>query len=505
VTRGARRALLLVTAPVTFLVLAEPAAAQTPDPPDVVVIVTDDQRWDTLWAMPVVRRELVGRGAKFPNAFVVNPVCCPSRASILTGDYSHTTMVYRQAPPFGRSEWFDDSSTLATWLDSAGYTTGLFGKYLDGYQHSALTGVVPPGWDRWVAFVRAAYLDYKLTFDGEVRSFGSSPSDHSTLVLEREAVEFVEGAEGPIFLVFAPAAPHAPAIPAPGDAAAFGDLPDARPPSFDEVDLSDKPAWVRELPALEPADEEAIDAFRRDQYRSLLSVDRAVGAILGALERTGRLENTLVVLTSDNGIHHGEHRWTKKEAPYEESIRVPLVVRWDAADWPVPARPDELALNIDLAPTIAEIAGVVPPRQPDGRSLVPLLAGRAERWREDFLVEHLENTNPVPTFCAVRSATAKYVRYATGEEELYDLVADPFELENLAGVTSSRAELSRLRERLRELCVPSPPGFDRGGTSRMQVALALLSLLMVAEAVTARRAGSRRRRADRAEGVRPRR
>jgi arylsulfatase A-like enzyme len=505
VTRGARRALLVVTAPVTFLVLAEPAAAQKPDPPDVVVIVTDDQRWDTLWTMPVVRRELVGRGGKFPNAFVVNPVCCPSRASILTGDYSHTTMVYRQAPPFGRSEWFDDSSTLATWLDGAGYTTGLFGKYLDGYQHSALTGVVPPGWDRWVAFVRAAYLDYKLTFDGEVRSFGSSPPDHSTLVLEREAVEFVEGAEGPIFLVFAPAAPHAPAIPAPGDAAAFGDLPDARPPSFDEVDLSDKPAWVRELPALEPADEEAIDAFRRDQYRSLLSVDRAVGAILGALERTGRLENTLIVLTSDNGIHHGEHRWTKKEAPYEESIRVPLVVRWDAADWPVPARPDGLALNIDLAPTIAEIAGVVPPRPPDGRSLVPLLAGRAERWREDFLVEHLENTNPVPTFCAVRSATAKYVRYATGEEELYDLVADPFELENLAGQPSSRAELSRLRERLRELCVPPPPGFDRGGTSRMQVALALLSLLVVAEVVTARRAGSPRPRSGGAESVRARR
>jgi N-acetylglucosamine-6-sulfatase len=503
VIRCAGRALLVLTAPVAFLGLVEPAAAQTPDPPDVVVIVTDDQRWDTLWAMPIVRTELARRGVVFPNAFVVNPVCCPSRASILTGDYSHTTMVYRQAPPFGRSEWFDDSSTIATWLDGAGYTTGLFGKYLDGYQHSALTGVVPPGWDRWVAFVRAAYVDYKLTFDGEVRSFGSSPSDHSTRVLQREAVEFVERAEGPLFLVFAPAAPHAPAIPAPGDETAFEDLADARPPSFDEADVSDMPAWVRELPALGRADEEAIDAFRRDQYRSLLSVDRAVGAILGALERTGRLQNALVVLTSDNGIHHGEHRWTKKETPYEESIRVPLVVRWDSADWPVPARPEHLALNIDLAPTIAEIVGVIPPRPPDGRSLVPVLAGRAEAWREDFLIEHLENTNPVPTFCAVRSATAKYVRYATGEEELYDLVADPFELENLAGEPSSRAELSRLRERLRELCVPPPPGFDRGGTSRMQVALALISLLVVAEAVTSRRAGSRRRRFDGPEASGP--
>lgn len=466
---------------------ASPALAQASGPPDVVLVVTDDQRWDTLWAMPVVRNELVGRGVTFPNAFVVNPVCCPSRASILTGDYSHTTQVYRQAPPFGRSEWFDESSTLATWLDGAGYTTGLFGKYLDGFQHRALTGVVPPGWDRWVAFVRAGYLDYKLTFDGEVRSYGSGPSDLSTPVLAREAVRFVETAHGPLFLVFAPAAPHAPAIPAAMDTAAFRGLPDARPPSFDEADVSDKPAWVRDLPRLDPAAEEAVDAFRLDQLRSLLAVDRAVGAILDALERTGRLRNTLVVFTSDNGIQHGEHRWAKKEVPYEESIRVPLVVRWDAAGWHTAARPAELALNIDLAPTIAEAAGVSLSRPPEGRSLLGVLGGRTEGWREDFLIEHLENTNPVPTYCAVRTTSWKYVGYATGEEELYDLDADPFELENLAGEEAAAVELARLRGRLRELCVPAPPGFRGGGTRRTALALAILAVLVAAEAISIRR------------------
>ncbi len=132
-------------------------AASAPDrPPDIVLIVTDDQRFDSLWAMPVLSERLAARGVTFPDAFVVNPLCCPSRASILTGNYSHTTLVYRQVPPFGRFEWFDDGSTLATWLHDAGYRTGLFGKYLDGYQHAAVTGYVPPGWDRWVAFVRSA-------------------------------------------------------------------------------------------------------------------------------------------------------------------------------------------------------------------------------------------------------------------------------------------------------------------------------------------------------------
>lgn len=151
-TLGTALLVLAIGAP-----FASAAQAETEDArPSILLIVTDDQRWDTLWAMPRVQRRVVDRGTTFHEAFVVNPICCPSRASILTGGYSHTTGVYRQIPPYGRFEALRDDSTLATWLDDAGYSTGLFGKYIDGYQHPALTGYVPPGWDRWVAFVHAA-------------------------------------------------------------------------------------------------------------------------------------------------------------------------------------------------------------------------------------------------------------------------------------------------------------------------------------------------------------
>jgi len=467
------------------LAAARPAPAAPGAPPDIVLIVSDDQRWDSLWAMPVLTERLAGAGVTFPDAFVTNPLCCPSRASILTGNYSHTHLVYRQAPPFGRFEWFDDRSTLATWLQDAGYRTGLFGKYLDGYQHAAVTGYVPPGWDRWVAFVHSAQVDYGLTIDGEVHEY-HGVEEHATEVLADQAVDFIDGANGPLFLEYAPSVPHAPAIPSPGDEDAFAGLEPARPPSFDEADVSDKPAWVRALPRLTPERIAAIDEFRLNQYRSLLGLDRALGRILDALERNGRLGNTLIVFTSDNGILHGEHRWTKKEAPYEEAIRVPLVMRWDAAGWDAGAKmPGTLALNIDLAPTIADAAGVSHPPA-DGRSLLPVLAGDAS-WRSDFLVEHLKGTNPVPTYCAVRSERWMYVRYTTDEEELYDLDADPYELENLAGDPAKTQVLEARRARLRELCSPVPPGYgDRTETS-VPIAFGVLGALVIVEAVLTRR------------------
>ena len=480
-------ATLVASASVSDAFGAETASAEAAleGPPDIVLIVTDDQRWDTLWAMPNVSERLAARGVTFAEAFVVNPLCCPSRASILTGDYSHTHLVYRQDPPFGRFNWFDDSSTLATWLDDAGYRTALFGKYIDGGQHAAVTGYVPPGWDRWVAFVHAEMYDYGLTFDGTVRRFGTSTGEHSTEVLADEAVAFVRDTDGPLFMIYAPAVPHAPAIPSPGDEEAFVELAPARPASFDEADVSDKPEWVRELPRLTMHEERAIDAFRREQYRSLLGVDRAVGELLDALEERGRLENTLIVYTSDNGILHGEHRWTKKEAPYEEAIRVPLVFRWDAAGWATRTE-SALALNIDLAPTIANAAGAERPAT-DGESLLPLLEDRTSTWRRDFLIEHLEGTNRVTTYCAVRSTRWKYVRYATGEEELYELETDPLELENLAYGSAMEQTLTRLRTRLRELCVPPPPGYGDRSESRVPLLVGAFVALIAIEIAASRR------------------
>ncbi len=469
----------------TLWALGASAGPARAEPPSVLVVITDDQRPETLWAMPTVQRELVARGVTFANAFVVNALCCPSRASLLTGNYSHTTGVYRQRPPYGRAEAFDDGSTLATWLQDAGYTTGFFGKYLDGFQHQALTGYVPPGWDRFVAFVHAEYLDYGLTVDGAVRRYGSAPEDYSTDVLAEAAVSFIRQSRGPLFVVYAPAAPHGPAIPASPDAAAFADLPAWRPPGYDEADVSDKPAYIRALPRLDVLRARQIDQLRVDQYRTLLSVDRAVARLLQALAATGRLDHTLVVLTSDNGLAWGEHRWWKKEVPYEESIRVPLVVRYDPL---VGAARTEsrLALNIDLAPTVAEVAGVATPPT-DGRSLVPLLAGRPVRWRRDFLVEHLEGRNPVPTYCAVRGERFKYVRYATGEEELYDLAADPHELENRAADPRLARVRAAMDRRLGQLCQPPPPGFGGPDAARAWAGLGVLGVLLVAEALRGRR------------------
>lgn len=456
--------------------------------PSILLIVTDDQRWDTLWAMPEVRRSLVDRGVTFDESFVSSPLCCPSRASILTGAYPHTTGVYTQGLPHGGFRAFDDSTTIATVLHDAGYRTGFFGKYLDSYQSGALSGYVPPGWDRWVAFVHSDYVDYGLTVDGDVRRYGRAPGDYSTDVLADQVDAFIRATDDPLFAIYAPAAPHAPATPAPVDRGAFSDLPPWRPPSFDEADRSDKPRHVERLRPLGPERIAALEELRKDQYRSLQAVDRAVARLVGALEDTGRLEDALVVFTSDNGLLWGEHRWLKKEMPYEEAIRVPLVVRADALTGGAPRSVDRLVGNIDLAPTVAEVAGVSLP-DAEGRSLVPLLEGERVPWRHELLIEHMKGRNPVPTYCAVRSDHALFATFSTGERELYDLDTDPFELENLAG----RAPLleARLDATLRSLCDPPPLGL-RDGVGTLPTLLATGAVLVLAW--VSRRTFGRRRR-----------
>jgi arylsulfatase A-like enzyme len=467
-------ALAALTVPV-FAGVSATAKAPVPPPiqhPNVLLIVTDDQRWDTLWSMPIVQRELVDRGVTFSHAFVSNPLCCPSRASILTGNYSHTTAVYRQEPPFGAFETFQDSSTLATWLHDEGYTTGLFGKYIDAYQHAAVTGYVPPGWDRWMAFVRSAYYDYNLAVDGRVQRHDENPdADYSTSVLGAAAASFIGSVprDRPFFAEFAPAAPHAPAIAAPEHERDFRDLPPWRPPSYDEADIADKPAYMQRLPQLSSESRDLIDGFRRRQYQTLQTVDEQVGSLLDALRETARLDDTLIVFTSDNGLLWGEHRWMKKEVPYDEALRVPLVIRDDGL--PRPARTDDhLVLNIDMAPTIADLASVPHP-DTDGRSMVPLLRDPSAPWRSDFLIEHMEGANPVPSYCGVRTETEKYVRYQTGERELYDLAADPYELENLANDPAHAGDVKRLSDRLGELCDPPPPGMDAARSTPAAVAV----------------------------------
>jgi N-acetylglucosamine-6-sulfatase len=451
---------MLVTLSIASPVSAGQAARRAAgDPPTVVLIVTDDQRWDTLWAMPRVRENIIAPGVRFTNGYVVNPVCCPSRASILTGLYSHSTGVYsnKKRGPHGGFAAFHDGTTIATVLHEEGYRTGLFGKYLNGYR----APYIPPGWDRWFAtYNERGYYGYKVSDDGVKRFFGKRPEDYGTTVLAERATSFIENAppHEPLFVYFAPHAPHAPATPAPGDWNAFRDLRRWRPKSYNERDMSDKPEFMRRLRRLSPSERRRIDRFRLRQYRSLLEVDRSVAAIVESLRATDRLSNALIVYTSDNGILWGEHRWSRKAVGFEEAVRVPFVVRYDPLTG-FGGVDGHLVLNIDIAPTVAELAGTS--IRTEGRSLVPLVAGVRPRWRKQFLIEHLgtHRRAHVPTFCAIHTKRYVLLRYTQGRLELYKLGHDPLELENRAGKRSERGLVRRAERKLRRLCSPPPPGY----------------------------------------------
>jgi arylsulfatase A-like enzyme len=453
---------MLVTGAVlltALLPLGTSEGATRKNRPSIVLILTDDQRINTVADMPTVQRQIADKGVKFANAFVVNALCCPSRAAILTGQYSHSNGVYTNNPPFGGFDAFDARSTIATWLKDAGYHTALIGKYLNHYKDASQAGYYPPGWSKWIAFTanNGKYYKYGLSFNGYEHHFGDTPADYSTDVLAAHASAFIRQTPGPLFLYFTPSSPHEPSPAPPRYADRFADVTAPRNPNYNEEDVSDKPAWLRDLPSFTSATETFLDNYARRQAGSLLAVDDAVRRILEALKDTKRLSNTILVFISDNGLSFGAHRWIGKEIPYEESIRVPMILRWDDGGFR-PRTDTHLVLNIDLAPTFARAAGISP-RGADGMSLLPLLRNPGSTWRSDFLIEHVSEGRGSPTYCAVRNDHFKYVEYITGEEELYDLDQDPYELENVATKASMATVRNELRARVDELCQPRPPGW----------------------------------------------
>lgn len=452
-----------------FLAALGLAPAAFGQQPSIVLVLTDDQRFDTIAEMPNVQSDLVDHGVDFTNAFVVNPLCCPSRASILTGQYSHTTGVYSNQGKHGGFHIFRDATTIATSLRAAGYETAHFGKYLNGYGGT----YVPPGWSRWAAFSPVfrsnLYYDFTLNEDGVLVPY-NGPANYSTDVLADKAADFIRETNGPLFLVFAPTAPHAPAIPAPRHNGDFAGMAPWRPPSYNEADISDKPEFARTRPLWDATRRATEDGFHEKQLETLLSVDDAVGRLVDALRATGRLAHTLFAFTSDNGLSWGENRWNSKYVADEASIRVPLVVRYDRLV-DTPHAESQLALNIDLAPTFAALAGT--PLKAEGRNLAPLLRGSGGSWRSAFLVEHMGPF--APPYCVLRRPALKYVQYATGEEELYNLAADPYELQNLAARPGYRQLRHTQRVRLRQVCNPPPPRLTllgyctRKGTNKRNV------------------------------------
>ncbi|MEW5986827.1 MAG: sulfatase [Chloroflexota bacterium] len=440
-----------------------PAVRSVAEPYNFVVVYTDDQRWDTVCTaaaglteicqLPANEHpmayleELMLTGVTFTNAFASNPVCCPARASLLSGGFlaQHTNVLTNDWPNGGALR-FSDSQTLATLLQQNGYQTAMIGKYLNEFDEllaaNPAGAYVPPGWSSFIASHKL--LDWNTSFRfligsstwenpgvGVIRSFDSGI--YLTDFMKVKALEFLdetcpdETCTSPFFLFLSTNAPHEPATPADRHATLYSDF------VYDERgwaeqpdgDVTDKPVYVQELAA--DWDPVAREEFHRDQLRSLRAVDEALQAIVHNLEEKNLLSSTVIIFASDNGYLWGEHKVDGKFKPYEESIRVPLVVVMPGVE---PRTDDNLvAVDLDIAPTIMELAQIDPVGS-DGVSLVSLMQDPNTAWREELLIQHFAGR--IPSWAGLRTADNwKYLEYATGEKELYDLAADPYELTSL--------------------------------------------------------------------------
>lgn len=402
-----------------------PARAQPQARPNILLIVTDDQRpEETMAVMRKTRRWLERTGVRYPNAFVTTPLCCPSRGSILTGRYAHNHGVKDNQKPFK----LDQDGTLQRFLHQAGYRTGLVGKYLNGWDPA----IVPPHFDRWSLFspleFAHGYRNNLFNINGALKNVKTYSTDYLAKRARSVLRWFETADQSPWFLMVWPFAPHGPFVPA-------REYQKARVPRWSktpailESDRTDKPAYVQsKFRSLKTAGN-----IRRSQMRMLMSVDDMVEGIRQQLGKLGEREQTLVVFTSDNGYVWGEHGWIDKRLPYTNSIKVPLLIRW-AGHLPGGVADDRLVTNVDLAATLFDAAGVGPTEPLDGRSLL-------DAWqRQRLFIEYWTNAESViPTWRSIRTATEQYIETydePSGEvasREYYDLLTDPYQLTNLLG------------------------------------------------------------------------
>jgi N-acetylglucosamine-6-sulfatase len=435
--------------------------------PNVIVLMTDDQTVESLRVMRNVDRLLARPGATLTQSIVSFALCCPSRATFLTGQYAHNHRVLSNVAPKGGYSRLDHSTTLPVWLRRGGYYTVHIGKHLNGYGLSR-PREVPPGWSEWYGAVDPftyRYWNFTLNENGRLVRY-TRRSDYQTDVFARRAVEVISRRapkRQPFFLYVGFVAPHSGAprelddppslkTPAPAlrhrDRFLFEPLP--TPPSFNEADVQDKPFAIRRRRMLQGFQEGAMTEAYQQQLESLLAVDEAVARIVSALRRAGDLQKTMIMFTSDNGLFHGEHRIPSgKVYPYEPALRVPLIVRGPGI--PPGQKLSDLVANIDLAPTIADAANVTPLRIVDGRSLLPLLQKGIRPAPRSILIEAPPSEVPRQAFAAVRTPQHLYASYASGDQELYDLVADPYELASLHRDPAQAALVAELSLRLEQL------------------------------------------------------
>ncbi|MGH2986702.1 MAG: sulfatase family protein [Solirubrobacterales bacterium] len=443
---------------------AAPAAQFDREGPNIVVVMTDDQALDTMGAMPLTRRLIGERGTTFERAFVSFPLCCPSRATFLTGQYAHNHGVRNNGGPRGGYRRLDREHTLPVWLSRAGYRTGFVGKFLNGYGEGEAVREVPPGWSDWYGLPgknKQRAFDFDLNENGELVHYGGESGDsdpYKTDVLADKAAQFVRRAapnRRPFFLWVATNGPHKDSglpddaernpEPAPRDRGKFEHRRAPRRTAVDEGDVSDKPRDVRKQPRLDRASRERLDREYVSQLESLASIDRLVGRLVRRLRAAGELDRTLFVFTTDNGYLRGQHRLEGKSRPYDEAIRVPLLVR--GPGFPAGERDRRLVVNVDLAATILDAADGDADVTLDGHSLRPG-ADRSHGPRAEVLIEVFERKQ---AFTGLRTRRYTYAEYENGDRELYDLRRDPEQLENLARRRRLSGLRARLAQRLAEL------------------------------------------------------
>jgi len=417
-----------------------------PPPPSIVLVVTDDQRWDTLWAMPMLQQAMLDDGLQFDAGYVTTPLCCPARGSLFSGGFlPHRSGVQENSSPNGGFDSFDDSVSIGVRFHDAGYRTAMLGKYLNQYTYDA--PYIPPGWDRFaVPLIGVDWYAYDAAEGG---------TDEEGTVLEVEqyyaeylhdaAMEFLdEAGDEPFFLYLNYFASHDPSTPAEEDDEVY-DGERWRGGAFNEGDFTDKPDFMQDVEELDEATIAEWDETYEDGLESLLAVDRSVAGIVDALEASGRIDDTVLVFTSDNGFLWGEHRLYSKGYAYQESLRVPLVVRMPGGATGLDSD-HMVAITLDIPATLYDIAGIDAPT--GGQSFLPILQGtEPDDWRDSVPLQAY-GLGGCPAYAGIVTPEWKYVEYVSGEVELYNLEADPIEARNLYGQAAYDDTVAELSERV---------------------------------------------------------
>jgi len=450
-------AVLIAIVVVLITAIGSMKSATAAERPNIVFVLTDDLASQDMQYLDGLRNIMARNGTTFTRAYVSDSLCCPSRATILRGQYPHNHGIRSNVAPSGGYSKFrstgKDRSTVATWLNDAGYQTKFIGKYLNGYNEM----YIPPGWDEWFGWLGENETK-KVNDDGKEFQV----QGHDTELFANESVDFIRRASAkhePFFLTVSTRAPHQPAIPAGRYADRFRNTALPRPRNFDEADVSDKPRFIRDMPRLSDRKISEMRSLHQKRLASMLSVQGLLRNVVAELTDTGELDNTYIFFTSDNGFHLGQHRMMPgKRTAYEEDIRVPLMVRGPGV--PAGRVLEHQVLNNDFAPTFAELAGVTPPSFVDGKSMVPLLdtsPPTVSNWRTGILTENwrtkarVGGNSAAPGYEALRTQSTLWTRYVNGEQEHYNMRNDPYQLNSRKPNKNNRRLARGLKNRLDRL------------------------------------------------------